>query len=428
LRANRARNFIACTGLFCSAGKSIVMRFMFCWVALAVTDFVPPAHATSPAAESRAAAWLKAWDSQGLHRTGTVGDEAGASWLSREAAAITGHAVSDESFRLERIDSTAAYVEIDGARIEGEVLFDGPMTAADGIRGVASDGTGDAKIAVLQLSPSAVYGPEYARMRRESAHAAHVIVTLGGAPGLALLNAESFPAPFGPPTVQVSSVERDRIVAALRRKAEFRVVARATRTPVQARNVVLTIPGRDRARAPLVVMTPRSSWWQSTAERGGGLVCWLETLRALQAAPPACDVIFSANSGHELGHIGLDDFIARRPGWETKATWVHYGANIGAAGSKLMLHSNQDDLRAAVIEHLTVAGHKPDLLADKNAVPTGETRDIHRAGGRYVTVVAPPSTSALFHLPQDRWPHAIDVPAIARIAEGMAAAVVALTR
>ena len=58
-------------------------------------------------------------------------------------------------------------------------------------------------------------------------------------------------------------------------------------------------------------MTPRSSWWQSTAERGGGLVAWLETLRALLAAPPARPVIFTANSGHELGHLGLDDFVAQ---------------------------------------------------------------------------------------------------------------------
>jgi len=48
-------------------------------------------------------------------------------------------------------------------------------------------------------------------------------------------------------------------------------------------------------------------------------------------------MMFTANSGHELGHLGLDDFMARRPGWERPVTeggavWVHYGANIGAVG------------------------------------------------------------------------------------------------
>jgi len=385
------------------------------------------AHAASPEAEARAAGWLEAWDRQGIHRTGTPGDEAGAAWLAREAAAVAGN-VTSESFALERRDPTAAYVEIDGVRIEGVALFDGPDTPLAGVRGAASDGTGENPVAVMPLSPSVVYGEDYRRMRRQSRQRAHVILTVGGAPGLALLNAELFRAPFGPPTVQLSSIERDRVLGAVARKAEFRVVVQTKRTPTQARNVVVTITGRDRRRPPVVVMTPRSSWWQSTSERGGGLVCWLETLRALKANPPACDVIFTANSGHELGHIGLDDFVARRPGWETKATWIHYGANLGATSSKLMLMSAHDDLRAVAIEHLTAAGQKPDLLADPNVVPTGETKDIHKAGGRYVTLVGPPSTSPLFHLPQDRWPDAVDVGAVARIAEGMANAVVALTR
>ena len=61
-------------------------------------------------------------------------------------------------------------------------------------------------------------------------------------------------------------------------------------------------------------------------------------------------------------------------------------------------------------------------------MPTGETKDIHKAGGRYLTLVGPPSTSPLFHLPQDRWPEAVDVPTVARVAAGMAEAIVALTR
>jgi hypothetical protein len=394
---------------------------------LAGVALCPLAYAASPEAEARASGWLEAWDSQGIHRTGTHGDEAGAAWIAREAAAIAGP-VTSESFQLDRIDTIAAYIEFDGVRIDGEALFDGPGTAAGGVRGSSTDQKGEGPIAVMALSPSAVYGEEHQRMRRESRHRAHVIVTMGGAPGLALLNAEGFRTPFGPPTVQISSIERDRVMAALARKAEFRVVVQTKRTPAQARNVVLTMAGRDRSRPPVVVMTPRSSWWQSTSERGGGFVCWLETLQALKANPPTCDVIFTANSGHELGHIGLVDFVSRRPGWETRATWIHYGANIGAAGGKLMIMSAHEDLRALAVNHLTAAGQKPDILAEKTAVPSGETKDIHKAGGRYVTIVGPPSTCPLFHLPQDRWPHAVDVSVVARVAEGMANTIVALTR
>jgi hypothetical protein len=57
-------------------------------------------------------------------------------------------------------------------------------------------------------------------------------------------------------------------------------------------------------------------------------------------------------------------------------------------------------------------------------VPSGETRDIHRAGGRYLTLVG---SNRWFHLPQDRWPHSVDVPAITRIAAASAQIVLALS-
>ena len=195
--------------------------------------------------------------------------------------------------------------------------------------------------------------------------------------------------------------------------------------PAQASNTVVLIPGRDRTRPPVVVMTPRSSWYQSTAERGGGLVCWLEVLRALLANPPGCDTILIANSGHELGHIGLDAFMAARAGWETQARWVHFGANIGAANSKLAIMSGHADMAAPMAAALRQAGHPADQVAPTTSVPFGESRDIHRAGGRYVTLVG---SNTLFHLPQDRLLHAVDLPAIARIAAGAAQMVLNLTR
>lgn len=397
-----------------------------CFLAAVAASVV--AMAAPRESEARARGWLQAWDSQGVHRTATAGDEAGATWLEREAAAIAGPLVKSEVFDFERIDTLEAYLEFEGERIVGEVFRDGPSTPDGGVKGRAGEPTAGTPIAVLPLMPTAVYGAEFAQMRRESRHAAHVIITMGGSPGLALLNAEWYRRPFGPPTLQVASGERDRIFAAMERKAEFRVVLRTKRVRTQARNVVLTIPGRDRSRPPIVVMTPRSSWWQSTSERGGGIVCWLETLRAIKANPPGCDVVFTANTGHELGHIGLDEFVARRPGSEKAATWIHYGANIGAVGSKLMLMSPQDDIRTLVTDHLTAAGQKPDLFAEKTLVPIGETKDIHKAGGRYLTLVGPPNTSPRFHLPQDRWPDSVDVPAVARVAEGIAQAIVALSR
>ena len=371
-------------------------------------------------AEARAAAWLRAWDVQDVHRTGSEGDAAGAEWLAGEAKAL-GAEVAIEEFALDRLDPIAAYLELGGERIAGVPVFDAPATGIDGIEGRLGS-----EIAVVELSPRAVYSGEFEMLRRAEGYRALVVVCAGEAPGLGLINAERFTAPYGQPALHVSSEVRERVLAVARDGTTARLVAHSRRSRAQAVNIGAVLKGRDSAKSPLVVMTPRSSWWQSTAERGGGLVCWLETLRALIGMPLERDVVFTANSGHELDHLGLDDFVARRPGWDQPggADWVHYGANLGAAGSRLSLVSSADDLRALGLAELTRAGQPPDDMPPKTHVPSGETRDIHRAGGRYLTLVG---TNPLFHLPQDRWPHAVDVRAIARIAAAAAQMVLALS-
>ncbi len=82
-------------------------------------------------------------------------------------------------------------------------------------------------------------------------------------------------------------------------------------------------------------------------------------------------MVFTANSGHEFGHLGLDDFGARRPGWERPggATWVHYGANIGAVGGELSVQSASEDLAALAAQELTRDGCAPDRIAPPESGP-----------------------------------------------------------
>jgi hypothetical protein len=370
-----------------------------------------------------AARWLAAWDATGIHRTATAGDNTGAEWLASEAAAL-GAVVTIEEFALDRLDPVEAFLEIGSERIEAVPVFDAPSTDAAGIDGRLGD-----DVAVAELTPRAVYSGEVERLRRADGHRGLVIVCAGDAPGLGLLNAENFRAPYGAPAIHVASEARGAVFAALVQRAPARLVAASRRTPATARNIVVDLPGTDRAAAPLVVMTPRSSWWQSVSERGGGIVCWLATLRALLAEPPRRPVTFTANSGHELGHLGLDDFTARRPGWDRAldaggATWLLYGANIGAAGGALSVMSPADDLREIVTAELSRTG-QPYTPAPKETVPSGETRDLHRGGAHCLALNG---TNKLFHLPQDRWPDAVDVPAVARTAAASARIVTALAQ
>ena len=151
-----------------------------------------------------AADWLRAWDSQGHHRTGGDGDEAGAAWLAREAASL-GAMVTSEAFALDRIDPVEACLELDGVRIEGVPVFDAPPTGPDGVSGTLGPAGGDAAIGVAALSPQSVYSGEYRTLRRNAAHRALVIVCQGAHPGLGLLNAEQFPHPYGAPAIHVAA-------------------------------------------------------------------------------------------------------------------------------------------------------------------------------------------------------------------------------
>lgn len=369
-----------------------------------------------------AAEWLRAWDSQGVHRTGTEADAASAAWLAGEVERL-GARAELEPFALDRLDPLEACLEIQGRRIDGVPVFDAPPT--DGVTGTLG-----ADIAVAELSPQAVYSGEYQALRRNTSSRALVILCKGAHPGLGLLNAEQFREPYGTPAVHLSSEARDLVLASAARGAAATLISHSRRTPSQAHNVVVRLNGEHPVQTPLVVMTPRSSWWQSTSERGGGLVCWLESLRSLIAAPPARNVVLTANSGHELGHLGLDAFLTQNPGWDQPEAnggglWVHYGANIGAAGGELSVLSNDDPLRELADAALRNAGRPSDRIAPKTLVPSGETRDIHRAGGRYLTLVG---SNALFHLPQDRWPHSVDPIRVAAIATAAAHMIVAISR
>jgi hypothetical protein len=179
--------------------------------------------------------------------------------------------------------------------------------------------------------------------------------------------------------------------------------------------VTARIAGVAPKLAPLVVMTPRSGWFHCASERGGGLVCWLEAMRALAAVKPPRDVWFLASSGHELGHIGLESFIARHPELVKAArAWLHFGANIGAAQEPgHRLQASSDDLERIAVAAMRAEKTQADEVTPRGATPFGEAGQIHRGGGQYLSLLG---RNALFHHPNDRWPEAVDVAAVARFA------------
>jgi hypothetical protein len=368
---------------------------------------------------------IRAFDEQGFHRTGTVVDRKSGDWLANEVRQIGLEPVLEE-FSLSRVDPLHASLEVNGRRIEGLPLFDGGFTDAAGVVGKIGNLNSDAAIGLTGIPPNAAQTGALGDARREDKHEAIVVITRGRRPGFCPSNADSFLHPFGPPVLQVASDEAPFLADCARQGAKAVLTAHAERLQAKAFNVTTVVPGTDKSLAPLVVMTPRSGWWSCASERGGGVACWLEIMRTIRAARAARDVLFVASSGHELGHLGLEAFIDRRAGLvPASKAWIHLGANIGAAyGPGNNLQASDDEMESVMTEAMTKVALAIDGRLPRDAAPRGEAENIHRGGGRYISIIG---NNDLFHNASDRGADAVDVKIIERFAKafGMVARLLA---
>lgn len=391
--------------------------------------------------ENRIRKIIHAFENQGFHRTATSVDRLSGNWLRDEvrAAGLTG---SLESFSIQRVDPLVASLIVGDRRIDGIPLFDAGFTTEHGIRGRLGSLQSDAEIGLAETVPNGAGAGPLGEARRKNRHKAIVCVTRGREPGLCPSNADAFLDPFGPPVLQVGSELSSWLKEQAQRAAEVQVVAHVERTTAEAFNVTAKVTGTDPKLPPLVIMTPRSGWYWCASERGGGLACWLELMRVLSRAQPARDVIFVASSGHELGHLGINAFVDRRPGIVTGSVgWIHLGANIGAARSVKnqlrpadttpvlppsaslpraggnTVQASDDEIERLLAQAMTATGLTIDVRAPRDRVPGGEAEVVHRGRGRYVSVIG---GNAMFHSLSDRGPDVIDARAIGTFADAFA--------
>ncbi|MBD3649697.1 MAG: hypothetical protein HUJ31_20070 [Pseudomonadales bacterium] len=160
--------------------------------------------------------------------------------------------------------------------------------------------------------------------------------------------------------------------------------------------------------AALVVMTPRSGWWRCASERGGGIACWLEMMRAIREAGAARDVIFTANTGHELGHTGLDHWLDTNGHLlDSASMWIHLGANFAARyNPAIRLQYSDNDARNLTEEFLSRHELAPAVMTPMGERPLGEARNVYDGNGRYISILG---GNGLFHHPDDVWPDAVDL-------------------
>jgi hypothetical protein len=226
-------------------------------------------------------------------------------------------------------------------------------------------------------------------------------------------------APVAPPGPIAVLVPGEAIDALQRGSVHVRVNARV------ALGTSATVVGRFArkkrfaASPPIVIATPLTGWFGCAGERGTGIAVALELAHRLAAKR---SVLLVATTGHEIGFIGMHDFLART---EVDACAVlQLGASVAATSGEGAA------LRVALVDHLDPGR---DAQLDDALEPSG-FRTVRHDGswptegdgwrGRGIPVVSYVGFFDGFHTPDDV-PAAVTSPAFL---DAVAGALLAATR
>lgn len=369
---------------------------------------------------AQASAFFEQYDRLGIKRAGTDGDRASSIWLAERLAVMDGVFVESRPVFFRRfVPGRALLTAADGFCVEGLPLFDGGLTGPKGVSGVLGPLGSDAPVGFARMEPSmaSLPGNAFAQARSASRHQAMVIALTTCEGGLAPLNAHDIDRPFGPPVLQVAGREADRLDRLLERSAQVCVIVDGAHEASESINIRAELPGPEPA---LVLLTPRTSWWTSTAERTGGIWAWHEALRSLSAsAGRRRRVVGLATCGHELGHIGAHQAFADEPELAHASTLVlHLGANLGTADAPaLTVRSNVQGMAERMAARLISAGYpQAAIQAVTGGKAGGEAHEIEQRGGRYLSLIG---SNPWFHAPEDRWPKSVDLDRASAIARAV---------
>src|SRR5262249_27471264 len=93
-------------------------------------------------------------------------------------------------------------------------------------------------------------------------------------------------------------------------------------------------------------------------------------------------------------------------------------ANIGAAqGPGNNLQASDDEMASMMAKAMTKAELRIDHRLPRGEVPRGEAENVHRGGGRYISIIG---NNDLFHNTRDQGADVVDLKAIERFASAFA--------
>ncbi len=365
---------------------------------------------------------VAAFDSSGIHRIGEPGDSASGAWFEREAI-IDGVTVSRMPVAFNHLSVDAAWIECAGMRIDGLPMFDSPP--ADAIAGqlCASGGSGAIGYAEFPPNAASIKGQPLELLRRSSRHAALIIATRVTGDSLAPINAQYYDDPFGPPVLLVAGMHHAFLAEHAGNSAPIRFTSAHHRKASTSFNLSAVAAGNDNA-PPVAIVTPRTGWWESTAERAGGMVAWLAAVHAAGALHKRGQLKRSvhayATCGHELGHLGLQTLTQQQtPLVKGAKYWLHLGANLGGAGNLSLMIRAKDTADAQQMHDLLAAEGYPaqHLHIEPIAKISGEGHDLTHLGAKVLSLAG---SNLHFHAASDRWPGNVNAGGIAAISRAVA--------
>ena len=371
-----------------------------------------------------AAQLAAAFDASGIHRVGTPGDLASGAWFECEAAK-SGVDVARMPVPIQRTVVDEAYLECANLRIDGLPMFDSPATSTAGISGnLCTSGSGG-EIACVEFPSNAasIKGQPLEKLRRGTQHAALVVATRVTGDSLAPINAQFYDTPFGPPVLQVAGMHHAFLAERAGNNTRIKLVCSYRRVAAESFNLTASATSGNGA-PPLAVVTPRTGWWESTAERAGGMVAWLAALHAAgtlqQAGQLKRDVHAYATCGHELGHLGLQTLTQQQaPLIQGAKFWLHLGANLGGAGKLSMMIRAADTADSEQMRDLLAAEGYPaqHLHIEPISKISGEGHDLTHLGAKVLSLAG---SNLHFHAASDRWPGNVNAAGIASISRAVA--------
>lgn len=386
-------------------------------IALAGCLVMTRAHAADPLSGAALYDDVKRYEAFGTHRFGSAGADGAMSWIAAELARA-GLEVEAQTFDMDKqYDFQSGVLSIDGsAPIVVAPHWWMPETTAAFSKTARIVSLGDATGAFVRVMlpfDNQAYLAEAHKKALADAFARKpvaVLLTIDHPSGeIFTYNVDQGQTAWPVPVVLVPGKAKAALDAAEAAERPVTVDIRgAYRRGVPGRNIIGRI-NRGAART-IVVSTPVTSWFTSTCERGPGIAGFLAMARLARERFAGVNFVFVATAGHEIGHGGMERFIASKaPKPNEVAAWVHLGASIACYqwkqdGNQWVVTSETTARllnRSQALNTLVTKAFSGVKALDRvgEAAAIGELREIHAAGYSHFFGMA--GLHPFFHTPAD---------------------------